>query len=297
LKLIVLDIDNTLFDWVTYYVNSFRALLFKLEATVGVPFAQLAKEAKQVFADQHTIEYPFVIQHMPSVLNYYGQDVDRLLVEGVEPARAAFNHAAKEYLMPYAGVEATLDQLKEKFAGTPLVVLTDAPRYVAMWKLNKLGILHKFDAVYGLPDPKLPTSLEYGRVMVDPEILLKHLKQESFGYKGRIRVLPEDYEKPGTKGLKTVLLDFDLDSPEERRQVLWVGDNLRKDVGLGRSLGVKTVWARYGTLISPEMKEGLLAFSPDTNVKKNVSLDPAGEDAPNPDYVIDSFSEVLSSCC
>ena len=25
-KLIVLDIDNTVFDWVTYYVNSMRAL-------------------------------------------------------------------------------------------------------------------------------------------------------------------------------------------------------------------------------------------------------------------------------
>ena len=293
MKLLVFDIDNTIFDWVTYYVNAFGALLQKLESIIHVPYMQLATEAKEVFHAQRSIEYPFVVQQMPSVLGYYDADIDRLLVEAVEPTRLAFNAVAREYLKPYPGVVATIQEMRSLFPKTPFVVLTDAPRYVAMWKLNKLQMLGLFDAVYGLPDPKLPTSTHHGRVLVDPEILLKHLRQEHFNYEGRIRILPEDYEKPGTKGLKTVLIDYELDgTPEDRRQVVWVGDNLRKDIGLGKALGVATVWAKYGVLVPPELKARLLDFSPDGNVRKNVYIDPLSEDAPMPDFVIESFEEI-----
>ena len=293
MKLLVFDIDNTIFDWVTYYVNAFGMLLRKLETIIDVPYLQLAAEAKDVFHAQRSIEYPFVVQQMPSVLNHYGLDVDRLLQEAVEPTRVAFNAAARQYLKPYPGVVATIQELRVMHPNIPFVVLTDAPRYVAMWKLNKLEMLSCFDAVYGLPDPKLPTSPQHGRVLVDPEILLKHLRQEHFSYEGRIRILPEDYEKPGTKGLKTVLIDFELDGNEhDRRQVVWVGDNLRKDIGLGKALGVVTVWAKYGMDVSPEMKSRLLDFSPDGNVRKNVSLDPLSQDAPQPDFVLERFEEI-----
>ncbi|MGK3850798.1 hypothetical protein ABI057_15435, partial [Enterococcus faecium] len=89
-----------------------------------------------------------------------------------------------------------------------------------------------FDAVYGLPDPRLPTHDKLGKVKVGSEILLKHLSQHNFAFAGKIRVLPDDYEKPGRRGLKTVLMDFDLDEAgaADRRQVVWVGDNRRKDV-------------------------------------------------------------------
>ena len=294
-KLLVFDIDNTIFDWVSYYVNAFSALLLKLEEIIHVPYLQLAGEAKDVFHAQRSIEYPFVVQQMPSVLNFYGADIDRLLTEAVEPTRLAFNAVAREHLKPYPEVVSTLQEMRGTYPGIPFVVLTDAPRYVAMWKLNKLKILNLFDAVYGLPDPKLPTSTHHGRVLVDPEILLKHLRQEHFNYQGRIRILPEDYEKPGTKGLKTVLIDYELDgSAEDRRQVVWVGDNLRKDIGLGRALGVVSVWAKFGIDVSAELKTRLLDFSPDGNVKKNVYLDPQSQDAPQPDFIIESFGQIKS---
>src|SRR5262249_12549826 len=149
------------------------------------------------------------IQEMPSVRALFGSDYDRLLRDAVEPPRLAFNRAATQWLVPYPGVKDTFAELKTPRPDLPILALTHAPPHVAMWKLNKLGLLHDFDAVYGLPDPTLPTA--DGRVIVDTEILIKHVRKNNFGYAGKIRILPEEYEKPGTKGFRTVLLDFDIE--------------------------------------------------------------------------------------
>lgn len=293
-RLLVCDIDNTVFDWVTYYVHALEALFKKLTEVIPVTQEQLLQEAKKVFEHHSSIEYPFLAQELPSVRKHYGEDVDRMLAEAVQPARDAFMQQAALYLKSYDDVIATFDEIRRQFPKLPIIALTDAPRYVAMWKLNKLGILHEFSAVYGLSDPILPTAPDLGRVLVEQEILLKHVSKSNFGFKGKIRILPEDYEKPGTKGLKTVLMDYGLDEDKTtRHQVLWIGDNLKKDVGLGRELGVCTIWARYGTQIQPALKQRLVAFSPMDKVTKNVALDPADQNTPKPDYVIDAFAGLL----
>jgi phosphoglycolate phosphatase len=291
-RLFVSDIDNTLFDWVAYYVHAFSGLLSAVEAVIGVPYATLAHEARDVFTAHGSIEFPFVVQELPSVIAHYGDDIDTMLAEAVRPARDRFLADGAAFMKPYDGVAEALREIRARCPGAPLVALTDAPRYVAMWKMNKLGLLDLFDAVYGLGDPRIPTAA--GRVKVDPEILLKHLQQSNFGFKGRIRILPDDYEKPGTKGLKTVLMDYEMDeSPELRRSVLWVGDNERKDVSLGKRLGVRTAWAAYGKP-RPDLLARLAEFSPPQNIHKNASILPGEANQPKPEYVLRAFADVLA---
>jgi FMN phosphatase YigB (HAD superfamily) len=295
LKLIVTDIDNTVFDWVTYYTTAFSALLDHISKKIEVEWGQLAAEAKVVFAHHQSIEYPFLAQELPAVTKHYRDDIDAMLSELVAPARDVFLDQGRPLLRPYDGVIETFEALRSRFPEIPIVALTDAPRYVAMWKLNKLGLLPFFDAVYGLTDPRIPVCELTRRAKVDPEILLKHLQQSRFGFQGKIRILPEDYEKPGTRGLKTVLMDYDLDEPKaSRAEVLWIGDNLRKDVGLGERLGVKTVWAKYGTLIKDETMKKLHQFSPEQNIHKNVNLSADHADTPRPQVILDQFSQVLN---
>lgn len=293
-SLIVCDIDNTVFDWVNYYVHAFSALLDHVSNVTGVAWLELAAEAKDVFSDHGSIEYPFVVQELPSVNRHYGTNIDLMLDEAVGIARERFLKAAETHLRPYLGVEDTFKEFKKRYPNTPIVALTDAPRYVAMWKLNKLGLLHYFDAVYGLPDPRIPTCDINRRVKVSPDILFKHLQQRNFGFKGRIRILPDDYEKPGVRGLKTVLMDYDLDEElKTRKQVLWIGDNLRKDIGLGNKLGVTTAWAEYGTKIDPHNLSRLASFSPAQNIHKNLSIKSESPDAPRPDIRLSTFADVL----
>jgi phosphoglycolate phosphatase len=293
-KLIVTDIDNTVFDWVGYYVTAFNALLDTVASTIGSSRERLAAEARDVFLEHGSIEYPFLAQELQSVNKFYGNDIDRMLSEAVAPGRDAFMAAAQAVLKPYEDVPQTLAAIKKRFPDLPIVALTDAPRYVAMWKLNKLGLLEHFDAVYGLPDPRVPTCEINRRVKVDPEILLKHLQQSNFGFKGKIRILPDDYEKPGVRGLKTVLMDYDLDEPtQNRKRVLWIGDNLRKDVGLGNRLNVQSAWAEYGTNVSATNLASLSLFSPPQNIQKNVFIKVDDPSAPKPDVVFKSFSDLL----
>jgi FMN phosphatase YigB (HAD superfamily) len=294
-ELLVADIDNTVFDWVSYYSIAFTAMLRKVGRTINVPLEVLCEEAREVLGREKSIEYPFVAQDLPSVIAFYGDDIDRMLAELVEPAREAFNTAALPWLKPYPGVVEALRALRKARPDMPIAALTDAPRYVAMWKLNKLGILSYFDAVYGLEDPRIPVAPHLGRVKVSQEILIKNLQPSNFGYSGMIRILPEDYEKPGPRGLKTVLMDYELDEPrEKRRAVLWVGDNLRKDVGLGHVVGVRTAWAEYGATVKPDMLALLRTFSPPLNVHKNANLSPADPNAAKPDVVLSCFADLVS---
>lgn len=294
ISLIVSDIDNTVFDWVNYYVHAFSALLDHVSEVTKVPWLDLAHEAKDVFAEHSSIEYPFLVQELPAVNRFYGSDIDGMLDGVVRVAREKFLRAAESHLRPYNGVVETLATIRARYPGVPIVALTDAPRYVAMWKLNKLGLLDYFDAVYGLPDPRIPTCEVNRRIKVDPDILLKHLQQRNFGYKGRIRILPDDYEKPGIRGLKTVLMDYDMDEPQElRKNVLWIGDNLRKDIGLGNKLGVKTAWAEYGTQLNAEIMTRLASFSPMQNIHKNVFIKSDSPDAPQPDMRLAGFADII----
>ena len=291
IDILVLDIDNTVFDWVTYYVHGMEGLIDKVaEITDEAPTA-IAHQCRDVFERHNSIEYPFLIQELAAVNRIFGQDFEKMLADVVEPGRDAFLQAAAPFLTPYRDVREALSTFNADNPGTEIIALTDAPQYVAMWKLNKLGLLEFFDAIYGLPDPTIPVCNTTGEIKVSKEILIKHLNQTKFDFPGKVRELPEDYEKPATKGLKTVLMDCGMESSPEK--VVWVGDNLRKDVTLGQSLGVKTVWAEYGTVIDPQIKSRLLGFSPEKNIRKNVAIDPADDSSPRPDYTIQKFSEIL----
>ena len=291
IDILVLDIDNTVFDWVTYYVHGMESLIAKVAEITKESTLAIAGQCRDVFERHNSIEYPFLIQELAAVNHIFGQDFEKMLSDVVEPGREAFLVGAAPFLKPYEDVVAALSTFRSENPDTEIIALTDAPQYVAMWKLNKLGLLDFFNAVYGLPDPTIPVCNTTGEIKVSKKILIKHLNQTKFDFKGTVRELPEDYEKPAIKGLKTVLMDCGMeDSPEK---VLWVGDNLRKDVTLRQTLGVKTVWAKYGTDIDPKIKVRLLGFSPEKNIRKNVAIDPADESSPTPDHIIGSFSDLL----
>ena len=70
-------------------------------------------------------------------------------------------------------------------------------------------------------------------------------------------------------------------------------DNLRKDVGLGRKLGIKTAWASYGADVDKGLLAKLAQFSPPQNVHKNVSLPADDPDTPKPHFTLKKFSDLL----
>ncbi len=97
--------------------------------------------------------------------------------------------------------------------------------------------------------------------------------------------LPHDAEKPSPVGLARILSDFGLAG----REVLYVGDNVKKDMPVARACGVTGVWAEYGTYVSGEYRERLAIISAKSVTRRHV----AEETGVRWPLAISSFVQVL----
>jgi len=274
LRAVVTDLDNTLYPWVDYIVPSLEAMVGSLEATTGLPRVRIVQSLKAVYSKYESNEYPFAIQES-EIFRPYEADFDSFNALVLEPARRAFKASRERYLRPYPGVRETLDRIRDR--DLKVIGLTDAPRNAAELRLKHLKLDGHFDALYTLPGYPVPDH-------VDPEIR----RREAEGYyRSRTPVveLPHDAEKPSTAGLRRILADFGLDGPE----VVYVGDNVKKDMPVARACGALGVWAEYGTFVSAEYRERLAVIS-----AKSVTLRHVAEETPTRwPLSISSFVQIL----
>jgi FMN phosphatase YigB (HAD superfamily) len=273
-RAVVTDLDNTLYPWVDYIVPSIEAMVASLEHTTGLPRVRIVQSLKAVYAKYESNEYPFAIQES-DIFRPYEADFDSFNALVLDPARRAFKAARDRYLRPYPGVRETLDRIRAR--RVPVVGLTDAPRNAAELRLKHLKLDGHFDALYTLPGYPVPEQ-------VDPEI---RRKEEEGHYRSKTPVveLPRDAEKPNAAGLARILADLEVPAGE----VLYVGDNVKKDMPVARSCGAVGVWAEYGTYVSGEYRERLAVISPGVITRRHV----AEETPARWPLAISSFSQVL----
>jgi phosphoglycolate phosphatase len=273
-RAVVTDLDNTLYPWVDYIVPSLEAMVASLAATTGLPRVRIVQALKAVYSKYESNEYPFAIQES-GIFEPYGADFDSFNALVLRPAREAFRAAREKYLRPFPGVRETLDALRAR--GVKVVGLTDAPRNAAELRLKHLKLDGHFDALYTMPGYPLPEN-------VDPEI---RRREEAGHYRSRTPVveLPREAEKPSPDGLARVLADFGLAG----REVLYVGDNVKKDMPAAKACGVTGVWAEYGTYVSGEYRERLAVISAASVTRRHV----AEETAARWPLAISSFVQVL----
>ena len=273
IRAVVTDLDNTLYSWVDYIVPSLEAMVASLASTTGLPRVRIVQALKAVYAKYESNEYPFAIQES-GIFEPYEADFDSFNALVLRPARDAFRAAREKYLRPYPGVRETLDALRA--GGLRVVGLTDAPRNAAELRLKHLKLDGHFDALYTLPGYPLPEN-------VDPEI---RRKEEAGLYRSRTPVveLPHSAEKPSPDGLGRILSDFRLAGPE----VLYVGDNVKKDMPVAKACGAVGVWAEYGTYVPGEYRERLAVISASSVTRRHV----AEESAVRWPLAISSFAQV-----
>ena len=274
LRAVVTDLDNTLYPWVDYIVPSLEAMVASLVATTGLPRVRIVQSLKAVYSKYESNEYPFAIQES-ELFAPYEADFDSFNALVVDPARRAFRAARERYLHPYPGVRETLDAIRRR--GLSVIGLSDAPRNAAELRLKWLRLDGHFDALYTLPGYALPEN-------VDPEI---RRKEAAGHYRSRTPVveLPHDAEKPSAAGLRRVLADLGLSGPE----VLYVGDNVTKDMPVAAAVGALGVWAEYGTYVSGEYRERLRVISAKSVTRRHV----ADETPARWPLSISSFTQVL----
>src|SRR5712692_8237439 len=98
IHLLVCDLDNTLYDWIGYFVPSFYAMVDKAVAITGCDREQLLDEFRIVHQKFHDSEQPFALLETATVKELYGDVIpDRARIK-LDPAFHAFNSERKRNL-------------------------------------------------------------------------------------------------------------------------------------------------------------------------------------------------------
>lgn len=283
-RLVVTDMDNTLYSWIDYIVPAVEAMVSAIERATQWPRVKVVQALKSVYAKYESNEYPFALQE--SVIFDAFPDFgsfDKLIIE---PARMAFSEARKKYLRPYKTVPETLQALRER--KIPVVALTDAPRNPAEQRVKRMELDQYLSALYTLPGFTFPAT-QQGEKLVAPDILQKEARGE---YRAACPVyeLPREAEKPNPEGFLRICKEYGV----EPKHCIYVGDSLKKDVGLAQAVGAIDCWAEYGTYVSLEYRERLDIISAPAITRRHASSVFEGKDRPaKATHALSCFAQVL----
>lgn len=281
-KAILLDLDNTLYDWVAYFAPALRGMCRTLSEMTGVASSILFDEYKAVFKVHGTIEYSFALQELPSLLARHPSDSAAELVARYRPVVDVFQHRRRAFLRPYPGVLNGLAMLRG--AGFQVFGVTDSRRFQAENRLRQLGIDRLIDGLFSVSDHWVPDAETVAIIRRQPsEYYTSHIE--------RISLLPAGLRKPAPEVLQFVQRSLNL----EAEACMYVGDSLAKDIAMAQLAGVYDCWAEYGSRVSPVDFSALVRVTDWPNAAVQEALHPSPERLGIfPSFVATSFDAVVA---
>jgi len=230
-RLLILDVDNTLFDWFGFWMPSFSSMLDAVVAAARLDRDTLLDEIQAVHKKHGTSEYAFVLQETASIRRLPAE----LRARTIEAGRLAFSNARKRHSRLYPGIVETLEVIRSN--GTSVVAFTESQLFYSTQRLRRFGLDGLIDALYCANDHAIPDSVELD--------VLRTMPADSYRLErtGTI-ILPEGVRKPDVSILRRILLDCSCDPSE----AAYVGDSLYKDVLMAQQAHVHDVFAEYGSV-------------------------------------------------
>lgn len=268
INLLITDLDNTLYDWVSSFVPAFYGMVEAAAELLAVDQEQLLDELREVHRRYRNVEQPFALLETETVLRRY-PDADRLERKNrLEGAFRVFGDIRRERLRPYPGVRETLAAVRSR--GCAVVGYTEAVVENSLYRLKLLDLTGLLERLYapegraeGHPDPARRGILE--------------------GFDEYVRLLPHGHRKPDP----AVLNDICVSHRARPEKALYVGDNPQKDIAMAQAAGVHAAWARYGSVKDQGTWDKLV----------RVTFWPQAEtehvDDPDCPVKLDSFDELL----
>ena len=153
-SVLITDLDNTLFDWVSLWHSCFSAMLERLADISQIPISTLKSEIRAVHQKHGTSEYSFLIEEIPSLeQKYFGQDLTVVFA----PALEAYREQRRKELRLYPTVAESL--LKIKGAGTRIVGYTESMAFYSNYRIRRLGLDGVFDFIFSPQDHDIPKGM------------------------------------------------------------------------------------------------------------------------------------------
>lgn len=229
-KALITDLDNTLFDWVDVWYNSFSAMLSKVLEISKVDEETLKSEIRQVHQQHGTSEYAFLLEELPSLQEFCRDgDIRKIF----KPAIDDFREARKASLRLYPTVSSTLNTLASR--NVKIVAFTESMAFYTNYRLRKLNLDDRIDLLFSPADHVLPKGIDINSI--------RKYSAESYKLKRTVhKYTPKGQFKPNVEILKAILADIGL-SVED---CVYVGDSRHKDIAMAEDAGIDHAWAKYG---------------------------------------------------
>ncbi len=248
---VIWDGDNTLWDWMGYAVPAYEAMCEEIARIADTDFETTAAAMKAFYAEKGTLEDPRVIQGLNGAgffnnVENFDQDATISRVQGV------FSRVRRANLHLYDGIEEPLQLIHGR--GLKQILLTDAPEPQARARIRHANLSLFFDSIHAMPGPDirdLPTHFQRS---------LTERANEPITH-----IAPN--EKPHSD-LESIL---DMTREQIARQVVMIGDNDAKDMGLARLYGCRGIHAAYGAA-NPADVARIQRFAPQRVAGRNMQL-------------------------
>jgi FMN phosphatase YigB (HAD superfamily) len=272
-RLLITDLDNTLYNFIDYFGPSFRGMVHALANKTKLKENEIIQDFKKVYALRGSLEYAFAIQELDLTQDMSEEDVFKL----IQLAKAVFSRVRQKNLVPYSGVRDCLKWLRKE--EVVIVGLSNAPIYNAEIRLKQLKLDGYFDGLAAWQGPDMPISKYTQDVMhnIDSPLYRSNIS--------KIWKIQLGNLKPSTYAFDLIQQHFGI----EKRNVWVIGDSIYNDVEPGISLGFNGIWAQYGTIHD---KKNLATALEVTNWDKSKIERSFYKEYSKPKYCIQSFDEL-----
>ena len=274
-RVLITDVDNTLLDWQDLWYQTFSAMIQKVIEISGVDAERLYSECSVIHQKYGTSEYSRLLEELPCLRELYGDAV----VAAMAPAIEAFREARRSTLRLYPTVSETLAELKAK--EIIIAAFTESKAFYTNYRFRKLGLDGLVDYLYSPDDHSMP----------DGTVNTRYYDADTYNFKKTIHhFTPEGEVKPNPGILLEIVADLGASTDE----VVYVGDNILKDVYMAQQAGVTDVHAAYGASQHKqeyELLRKVTHWTPEMVERERQALRPGGLVA---SFVLDKeFRQIL----
>ena len=141
-KVLICDLDGTLYDWVGYFVPTFYAMVDAVVCITGCDREKLLDDLRAVHQRHGDTGQPFALLETDTVKKLYAHNSQKSVIAKLDPAFHAFNSARKKHLKLYPHVRKTLNMLDA--SGVKLIAHTESKLYGVVDRLDRLDLFRYF---------------------------------------------------------------------------------------------------------------------------------------------------------
>lgn len=264
-KLLITDLDDTLYDWIGFFIPAFYALVDELVVITGIDRKILLSEFKERHQYYGSVEYPFVTLTLPSIQKKYSSLSEEEIKAILNEAFHRFNSVRKRKLKLYDGVEETLKELSDN--NVTIIGYTESSPENGFYRLKRLGVAEYFSRVY-------TSTTKY---------------QSSFPLDSKIKMV--DVKKPN----KEVLLEICQFEGFDPSEAIYIGDSLTKDIFMANSAGVTSILIQHPKEQNDYYQKlvDITSWTDEDFEREKRLKEECNDKSIHADYVITKFSDVI----